>query len=125
MHKAILIIAIALFATTANAQEQLQKAFEQEDASLLSSHFDDRVDMLVMNKDNNYSREEAIQLMESFFKVHAVHSFKKMHSGASRGQGSNYQIHHLDTDKGAYRVYIYYNSDSGSKRINELRIETN
>ena len=125
MYKAVLIIALALISNLAVAQEQLQKAFEQEDAAMLASHFDDRVDMYVMNKDNNYSKKEAVQLMESFFKVHAVHSFKKMHSGASRGQGSNYQIHHLDTDKGAYRVYIYYNSDSGSKRINELRIETN
>ena len=125
MSKAMITITLMSFAALSFGQGQLEKAFEDEDAALFSSLFDSQVDMFVMNKENTYSKADAVKLMESFFKVHKVHSFERMHSGSSRGQSSNYEIAHLNTDKGAYRVYLYYENSSGKKLISELRIENN
>ena len=79
-------VALVLFATLTYGQGQIKQAFENEDAALFSSLFAPSVDMFVMNKDNTYKKAEAVKLMESFFKVHKVHSFERMHSGSSRGQ---------------------------------------
>lgn len=113
------------WASVATGQEALKQAFIEENSSAFSSLLDSKVDLYILGKENYVSRSEAVKSLESFFATHKVSDFKLVHSGESRGQGSNYQIHQLQTDKGAYRVYTYVDSDGGKKVISELRIEKN
>lgn len=121
----VLVTGMLIWASVAIGQEGLKQAFEQENSSAFNSLLDSKVDLYILGKENYVSRADAVKSLESFFATHKVTGFKLMHSGESRGQGSNYQIHQLQTDKGAYRVYTYVDSDGGKKTISELRIEKN
>lgn len=116
---------VVFFAFGAMSQMSVEEAFRKENAQAFGHHFHSHVEMSLPGKDNRYSKADAIGLMEAFFSLHAVQSFNKMHSGSSRGKVSNYYIGQLKTDKGAYRVYIYYDVHDGKKDIHELRIEKN
>lgn len=121
----MIILLLFIPAAITVGQSSLEQAFQEEDAAAFNDLFDAKVDLFVMNKENLYGKAEAVRLMESWFKVHEVKSYKAMHSGESRGQSSNYKIGELQTDQGKYRVYIYYNDVGGKQLINELRIESN
>lgn len=104
-------------------QGDLKAAFEQEKASHFESMFHSHVEIAVLSKDDRYAKAQAVELMDAFFKVHEVKRFEKMHSGQSRSNGSNYDIGQLHTDKGTYRVYIYYRSVDNKNVIHQLTIE--
>lgn len=124
MRKAIVsLVVMALCVGNTLAQMSLEESFRKENAQAFKNHFHSEVDMYIPGKDNRYSKADAVGIMEAFFSVHAVRSFKKMHSGASRGKDSNYYIGQLDTDKGVYRVYIFFDVHDGKRDIHELRIE--
>jgi uncharacterized protein DUF4783 len=126
MLKAILSLGVVLFfATGVRAQMNVEEAFRQENAQAFSQHFHAQVEMSLPGRENNYKKADAVKLMEAFFSSHVVQSFKKVHSGSSRGKVSNYYIGELNTDKGVYRVYIYYDMHGEKKDIHELRIEKN
>lgn len=126
MKKAmIVLVGLLIFISAAVSQTSLKRAFEEENSEEFRQLFDKNVDMFVLNKERRATTAEAVATMEAFFQTHAVQSFKMMHSGESRGQSSNYEIHELATDKGKYRVYVYYKADGSKKLISELRIENN
>ncbi len=125
MLKAIFSLVVMFFAAGVVAQMSVEEAFRKENAEAFGHHFHSQVEMSLPGKDNRYSKADAIGLMEAFFSVHAVQSFNKVHSGSSRGKVSNYYIGQLTTDKGVYRVYIYYDVHDDKKDIHELRIEKN
>jgi cellobiose-specific phosphotransferase system component IIB len=124
MLKATLSLVIMMFCGAGmSAQMTVEEAFRQENAQAFQHHFHSQVEMSLPGKENRYKKADAIALMEAFFSVHAVQSFKKVHSGASRGKDSNYFIGEMSTDKGVYRVYIYYGVHDGKRDIHELSIE--
>jgi len=126
MKKAmILLVGILFSGGIAIGQSSVKQAFESESGSAFTAIFDSNVDTYVMGKDRRLSKAEAVKVMDSFFATHAVNGVKMVHSGESRGQGSNYEIYELSTNKKAYRVYVYYKTDGGKKLVSELRIEDN
>lgn len=126
MNKAMILIAVMLLTGTyAIGQGSLKQAFEEENSGAFTNLLDTKVDLYILGKEKYLSQAEAVKTLDAFFASHSVKGFKLVHSGESRGQGSNYQIHQLQTDKGTYRVYSYYDSEGGKKLISELRIEQN
>jgi len=121
----MLSLMVMCFTVGVMAQMSVEEAFRKENAQAFGHHFHADVEMSLLGKDNRYSKADAIGLMEKFFSLHVVQSFSKVHSGSSRGKVSNYYIGQLTTDKGVYRVYIYYDVHGDKKDIHELRIEKN
>jgi len=126
MKKAmILLVGILFSAGLAFGQSSVKQAFEGERGSAFTALFDSNVDTYVMGKEKRLSKGDAVKVMDTFFASHTVQGVKMVHSGESRGQGSNYEIYELNTNKNVYRVYVYYKTDGGKKLISELRIEDN
>lgn len=123
MLKALCIGVVMMALGPVFGQVSVADAFQQENAGHFETLFHSHVEMIVLNKDDRYAKAQAVELMDAFFKVHEVRSFKQMHSGQSKSNGSNYDIGQLYTDKGAYRVYIYYNNVDGKNLIHQLHIE--
>ncbi len=123
MLKALMVSLMFSVMLPLSGQVDVKSAFEQENASKFESLFHTHVEMIVLNKDDRYAKSQAIELMDAFFKVHEVKRFEKMHSGQSRSNGSNYDIAQLYTDKGKYRVYIYYRQVDKKNVIHQLTIE--
>jgi hypothetical protein len=69
------------------------------------------------------SKSEAETRLREFYASHAVKGFKPMHTGTSKTNESTYNIGELTTDRGTYRVYIYFTQEGSKKMVTELRIE--
>ena len=123
MLKAVMVSFLFSVMLPLSGQVDVKSAFEQENAAKFESLFHTHVEMIMLNKDDRYAKAQAVELMDAFFKVHEVKRFEKMHSGQSRNNGSNYDIGQLYTDKGKYRVYIYYRQVDNKNVIHQLTIE--
>ncbi len=102
---------------------KITRALGSGDASSLGNYFDRTVDLAVVDREDTYSRAEAIAVVEKFFRTHPPRSFAQVHQGVSRTKDAQYCIGNLSTDSGVFRVYIYLKSSGGQNLIQELRFD--
>ena len=125
MNKLLLVIMMAIFSISATGQSEIYTALSKGDVNALQTHLDSKVELCIFNKEDVFDRPDAVVLLKEFFGKHKVQGFKQMHSGASKGLESNYAIGQLTTDKGTFRVYMYFDTRNDKRTIQELRIEHN
>lgn len=89
----------------------------------LSSVMDAEVELIILDKEDLYSRDQAIAALRTFFKESTPSSFGKVHQGASKSADAEYCIGTLATAKGPYRVYVYVAKRPGGVLLQELRFE--
>mgnify|MGYP000066981081 CR=1 FL=1 len=122
-----LFIGLALFsfATVLPAQiegDSVAEAFENADAETLSGFFQPELWLCIKDfEDSIGSRDAAIRL-DRFFTDHTIKGFERLHNGGSANHANEVLIGKLYTNKGDYRVYVYF-SGGAFKKIDELRIE--
>lgn len=114
---------MALMAGGVSAQSEIQQAFQQGKAELLSPYLSNEIELCIGNKEQTLAKAKAIQDIQTFFSSSPVKSFKAMHSGGAEDQSTSYYIGNLTTEKGEYRVYVYYKKPGGKLLIQEIRIE--
>lgn len=107
------------------AQADIYAALSKGDVSALEQHLDTQVELCIFDKEDVFDRQNAAKMLREFFATHTVKGYKEMHSGASKGRDSNYAIGQLATDKGTFRVYLYFDKREDKRIIQELRIEHN
>lgn len=107
------------------AQTDIYTALSKGDVAALEQHLDNQVELCIFDKEDVFTRQDATRMLKNFFAEHAVKGYKEMHSGASKGRDSNYAIGQLATDKGTFRVYLYFDKRDDKRIIQELRIEHN
>ncbi len=121
----ILSIIIPLFAfTTINTVmfSGIINAFKAGDATQLSTYFDSKVEISVLDKEDVYSKTEAEGVINKFFSANKPTAFSKEHEGTSPS-GANYCIGILKTAKGPFRVFIHAKASGGKKIIQQIQIE--
>ena len=101
---------------------EIVSAFRTGNATILSAHFDEKVEIAVLDNDEVYSKLDAEKVMKSFFSDYKPSSFSKEHEGTSPS-GANYFIGVLKTTKGTYRVFIHAKQVDGKKIIQQIQIE--
>ncbi len=101
----------------------ITQALKSGDAKSLSSFFDENVEIAVMDDEDVYAKEDASEIIASFFETNKPKSFNQIHKGTSRGADSHYVIGDLVAGGKTYRVYIYMKEHDGAYKIHELRIE--
>jgi hypothetical protein len=131
MKKIILFTALILGFVTINKSvansifggqiDQIAAAFNTKTPSL-NSYLANTVELTLMDKESNYSRNQADAVLNSFFQNNQVNSFKLNHQGSSP-DGSSFGIGILSTNKGNYKVIFYLKQSGGQFLIQELRIE--
>jgi len=118
-----LIIALAILPMFAfTGVENLNSiidAIKKGDASTLSTYFDQKVEIAIMDDEDVYSTDKAKQVLNAFFGKYKPASFKQVHQGTSRGNNGKYCIGNMNAGGKTFRVYIYMN---GAK-IQELRFD--
>ncbi len=80
-------------------------ALKSGNANLLSRFFDNRVDISLPDKSDNYSRSQAEMVMKDFFTSNGVVSFELKHRGENNG--GKYCIGVLTTKNGGYRTTLF------------------
>lgn len=90
-------------------------------ATTLSNYFNQNIELVVLDKDDVYSKNQAKQIVASFFNTNAAKKFTIIHQGGK--EGARYAIGNLTTNNGAFRVYFLFKKNGQKAYIHQLRIE--
>lgn len=96
-------------------------AFRFGNAAGLSEYLNSTVEILLLDKEDFYSKSVAENILKDFFNRYHTREFTIRHQGANND--AQYAIANLVTDKGSFRVYILLKKVSGSPLIHQIRIE--
>ena len=120
-----LLIVIAFFFVGvqlhAQVPDEVVLSLKTGNASKLSEYFNQNIEMVVLERDDVYSKAQAQQIVATFFNQYKAKGFTIIHQGGK--EGARYAIGSLITNKGTFRVYFLV-KDAGDKAyIHQLRIE--
>ncbi|NLO71367.1 MAG: DUF4783 domain-containing protein [Porphyromonadaceae bacterium] len=119
---------LTIFSFSAAAQgsgihPDIISSISQGNTAKLAPHLGNNVELVIDNKNDIYSKQQAIEIITDFFRKNTVIDFKILHSGAK--DLSSFAIGSLKTSTGVYRVYILTRKMDGKSLIQQLRIESN
>jgi len=117
-----IFFALTSFNFLNNELERIGLAIQTGNSKELAKYFDSTVEITIFEKEETYSKAQAEMVLKDFFTKNKPASFKIIHNGTS-GQGSQYGIGTLITDKGTFRTYIYLKQKGATPFIEELRFE--
>ncbi len=101
--------------------EQVLVALKNGDASQLATFFDNRIDISLPNKSDNYSRKQAEMILKDFFASNEVKDFQVKHKGENNG--SQFCIGLLQTRNGNYRTKLYMKQKGGQQLVQEIAFQ--
>ena len=101
--------------------EGIVLSFKAGNAAELTKFFHSNVELIILEKENVYSRSQAEQIIRKFFSEHKPRAFKIIFEGGK--ENSRYAIGSLETAGQSFRVYILMKKQEGSPLIHQLRIE--
>ncbi len=105
-----------------NADESINAAIKLGNHKELSNHFDTKVDLTILTKEDSYSKAQAELIIKDFFAKGKVSNYQVIHRGKSR-DGAQYAIGTLTTSNQTYRTYVLTKNVNGKVRIQQLRFE--
>ena len=92
-------------------------ALNDGDASQLSAHLNANVELVIDNKNDVFSKQQAAGIIADFFRKNPVNSFQLLHKGNK--DAASFAIGILKTSSGSFRVYVL----TRKNEIQQLRIE--
>ena len=101
--------------------EEIITGFKNGSSEVLSKYFNQSIEMVVLENDDIYSKEQARQIIFSFFSENKPKNFTVLHQGGK--DDSSYLIGKLITNNKTYRVYFFVKGISPNQYIHQLRIE--
>ena len=85
--------------------EEVVQAMKNGDANQLSKYFDDRIDISLPGKNDNYSKSQGEMILKDFFSNNYVKDFQVKHKGENNGSQFCFGV--LQTKSGNYRTKLY------------------
>jgi sugar-specific transcriptional regulator TrmB len=119
----VFAVAFVFYSIISFAQipEDIIVSLKTGNASSLSKFFNKNIELVVIDKDDVFSKSQAEQIVSNFFKNHEAKRFDIIHEGGK--EGSSYGIGNLTTENGSFRVYFLLKNNNGKLYIHQLRIE--
>jgi len=105
----------------AQVPDEVILSLKTGDASTLSNYFNENIELVVLDKDDVYSKEQAKQIVASFFSANSPQRFAIIHQGGK--EGARYAIGNLTTTTGVFRVYFLLKEKGQKAYIHQFRIE--
>ncbi len=100
----------------------ITKALNTGNASILAEHFDENVELIVLDEEGIYGKSQAAQIVKKFFSEYPPKSFKLVHQGTNN-KSLHYCIGDMMIGKETYRVSFYLKKVGDQYLIQELGIE--
>jgi len=120
--------AAMLVCTEASAQDSSYDVFNPiskyiacGDAEKLSAWFSDNLEVTIFSNSNDSSRNQARQIMKSFFRSYTPRSFEIMHKAGRSNK--KYALGTLNAGGEMFTVTIFVNYTDTDYRIQHLKIE--
>ena len=123
MKKSFFILIISLSPFLSGAQADLGTALGKGDVAGISAFLGEKIELTIGAKEEVLAKSAAQVRLREFYAAHVPKGFKMMHSGNSKTNDSNFQIGELTTDKGAFRVYLYFSEQASKRVVTEMRFE--
>lgn len=117
----ILLATSAVFITSFRpiySIEEVVSAMKSGNANQLSKYFDDRVDISLPNKSDNYSKTQAEMILKDFFSSNEVRNFQVKHKGENNG--AQFCIGLLQTRNGNFRTKLYMKQKGERQVLQEI-----
>jgi len=96
-------------------------AFKVGNAEELARFFNNTIELVILDKEDVYSKLQAQQIIDNFFTDHFPKSFEIIHQGGK--EESKFAIGKLVTFSGTFRVYFLLKLKDDQPFIHQLRIE--
>ncbi len=113
-----------LLANSGNpTMDAITSALGSGNVEMLSKYFADKVQISIHDKEQTYTKAQAVEAVRSFFATAKPVSFSEVHKGTSRENSDQYCIGNLTAGTGAYRVYLYLKVTGNSVTIQEMRLD--
>ena len=129
--KAAIVIALAaVLAAAGPSQAQdsgydvfvpIAKYISQGDAVKLSAWFADNLEITVISSSNDSSKNQARQILKSFFETYSPRSFEITHKASSGN--TKYALGNLNAGGEVFLLTIFVGIKNGSYQIQQLKIE--
>jgi len=100
---------------------ELAEAIRKGDAARMSTYFHQSLELTILEKDYEVSKNQATRIMENFFKTHTPTEFKVSFDGTK--EQSKYAIGTLKTKDGTFRVNMFFLNKQDQRLIYYLSIE--
>ncbi len=98
--------------------EEVVSAVKSGNANELSRFFDDRIDISLPGKNDNYSRSQGEMILKDFFSNNDVKDFQVKHKGENNG--SEYCFGILQTRNGNFRTKLYMKQKGERQVLQEI-----
>lgn len=106
---------------SAQVPEDIILSIKSGNSQSLSKYFNENIELVVLEKENVYSKAHAEQVVRDFFKKYPPEKFVILHRGGSAN--SPYIIGNLYVGQNKFRVYCLVKARESSMFIHQLRIE--
>ena len=108
--------------TTSAVSDATINALNCGNAAALSLLFNNSVELVIENRNDIFSQQQASGIIADFFRRNSVTDFTVLHRGAK--EASSFVIGTLRTSNGAFRVYVLIRQNENVNAIQQLRIES-
>ena len=117
-----LFVFFSAFTTQGGSLEDVIAALRAGNASQLSTSFDDKIELTLPDKSDNYSKAQAQLIIKDFFGNNGVKGFDLKHKGDSPG-GGHFCIGTLQTNAGNFRTNVFMKIKNGKEVVKEIRFQ--
>ena len=117
----ILFSVIIVNQAVAQIPDNIVLSLKSGNAKVLSSYFNQNIELVILEDDNVYSKAQAEQIVTNFFSHNQPEKFTIIHQGGN--EGAQYVIGNLVTKQGTFRVYFLLKKTADQEIIHQLRIE--
>lgn len=98
--------------------EEVVSAMKSGNANQLSRYFDDRIDISLPGKNDNYSKSQGEMILKDFFINNDVKDFQIKHKGENNGSQFCFGV--LQTKNGNYRTKLYMKQKGDKQVLQEI-----
>lgn len=125
-YHAFLLFVLSIFVCSFTNADTLEidnvvVALKSGNAAQLSRYFDNRVDITLPERTDNYSRTQAEMILKDFFVSNGVRNFDLKYK--SENAGSNYCIGTLQTRTGNYRTTLLMKQKGDRQYLQDLSFQ--
>jgi len=117
-----LFLNLGSFSLNQEIPRDIAIAFKVGNADELSRYFNNTIELVILDKEDVYSKVQAKQIIDQFFIDHTPKSFEFVHQGGK--EESQFAIGKLVTFNGTFRIYLLIKLKNDKSFIHQLRIET-
>jgi hypothetical protein len=124
MKRLLVVIGFFLLGITASAIEipsGILTAFNNGDASALSTYFSNTLELTLHDKEEIYSKTQAEIILNKFFADNPPSQFRIIHQGGK--EKSKYAIGTLTSGPKSFRITFLLKTEENKVLIHQLRIE--